>query len=91
MNPVIVVPTFVSARRRREGGSVLSTYDHTTPLSQQGELPRLLRRCRRSRAWGRSSCWWPPSPLSRGQAAEKVQDIVSRFPSLNIAVIGADE
>ena len=27
MNPVIVIPTFVSARRRKEGGSVLTTYD----------------------------------------------------------------
>ena len=43
MNPVIIVPTYVSARRRREGGSLLSTYDHMTSLSQQGELPRLLR------------------------------------------------
>ena len=25
MNPVIVIPTFVSARRRKEGGSVLTT------------------------------------------------------------------
>ena len=43
MNPVIIVPAYVSARRRREGGSLLSTYDHMTSLSQQGELPRLLR------------------------------------------------
>ena len=42
MNPVIVIPTFVSARRRKEGGSVLTTYDHATPISQPGELPRLL-------------------------------------------------
>ena len=41
MNPVIVIPTFVSARRRKEGGSVLTTYDHATPISQPGELPRL--------------------------------------------------
>ena len=33
MNPVIVIPTFVSPRRRKDSGSVIATYDHTTPLS----------------------------------------------------------
>ena len=42
MNPVIVIPTFVSPRRRKDSGSVIATYDHTTPLSNPGELPRLL-------------------------------------------------
>ena len=39
MNPVVVIPTFVSTRSQREGGSIITTYDHPTPLSQEGELP----------------------------------------------------
>ena len=42
MNPVVVIPTFVSTRSQREGGSIITTYDHPTPLSQEGELPRCL-------------------------------------------------
>ena len=34
MNPVVVIPTFVSTRSQREGGSIITTYDHPTPLSQ---------------------------------------------------------
>ena len=52
MNPVIVIPTFVSARRRKEGGSVLTTYDHATPISQPGELPRLLASLQKVRGAG---------------------------------------
>ena len=42
MNPVVVIPTFVSPRSQREGGSIIATYDHPTPLSQEGDLPRCL-------------------------------------------------
>lgn len=52
MNPVIIVPTFVSARRRKDGGSVTTTYDHMTPVSQSGELPRLLASLQKVRGLG---------------------------------------
>ena len=89
MNPVIVIPTFVSARRRKEGGSVLTTYDHATPISQPGELPRLLASLQKVRGAGQIIVVSEPS--IENQAAEKVQSVVSRFPSLNTVVIGAPE
>ena len=52
MNPVIVIPTFVSPRRRKDSGSVIATYDHTTPLSNPGELPRLLTSLQKVRGIG---------------------------------------
>ena len=91
MNPVIVIPTFVSARRRKEGGSVLTTYDHATPISQPGELPRLLASLQKVRGAGQIIVLEVSEPSIENQAAEKVQSVVSRFPSLNTVVIGAPE
>ena len=91
MNPVIVIPTFVSPRRRKDSGSVIATYDHTTPLSNPGELPRLLTSLQKVRGIGQIIVLVAAEPAISDQAAEKVQDIVLRFPSLNIAIIGADE
>jgi hypothetical protein len=39
---VIVIPTYVGARRKTPSYNVVATYDHTTPLTHQGELPRCL-------------------------------------------------
>ena len=91
MNPVIVIPTFVSARRRKEGGSVLTTYGHATPISQPGELPRLLASLQKVRGAGQIIVLVVSEPSIENQAAEKVQSVVSRFPSLNTVVIGAPE
>ena len=52
MNPVIVIPTYVSSRRRKEPTSVTATYDHTTPLKNPGELPRLLTSLQKVRGIG---------------------------------------
>ena len=59
MNPVIVIPTFVSARRRKDGGSILTTYDHMTPISQPGEarpVPQLAAEGARHRPDSRAGC-----------------------------------
>ena len=71
MNPVIVIPTFVSARRRKEGGSVLTTYDHATPISQPGELPRLLASLQKVRGAGQIIVLVVSEPSIENQAAEK--------------------
>ncbi len=91
MNPVIIVPTYVSARRRREGGSLLSTYDHMTSLSQQGELPRLLRSLVDVEGVGQIIVLVVTEPSIEAQAAEKIQQIAAQFPQLSIAVMGAPE
>lgn len=91
MIPLIVVPTFASARRRVEGASPLTTYDHTTPLSQQGELPRLLESLRGVDDVGVIAVLVASEPGIEAQAAEKVQKITDRFPDLSTIVIGSSE
>lgn len=91
MNPVIVIPTYISARRRKEGGNILATYDHTTPLTQQGELGRCLDSLQKVQGLGQIVILVVSEPSIENQAAEKVQAIASQFPSLNIVVIGAPE
>ncbi|MEF9875709.1 MAG: hypothetical protein RR772_02270, partial [Gordonibacter sp.] len=91
MNPVLIIPTYVSARRRKEGGSVLTTYDHTTPVTQPGELPRLLHSLQKVRGVGQIVILVISEPSIENQAAEKVQTQAAQYPSLNIAVIGAPE
>ena len=91
MNPVIVIPTFVSARRRKEGGSVLTTYDHATPISQPGELPRLLASLQKVRGAGQIIVLVVSEPSIENQAAEKVQAIANRHPDVTTLVIGAAE
>ena len=43
MNPCIIIPTYIASRRNKPSTDVLATYDHVTPLSHQGELPRCLQ------------------------------------------------
>ena len=91
MNPVVVVPVFISARRRKEGGTMLTTYDHATPISAPGELPRLLASLQKVRGLGQVLVLVVSEPSIENQASEKVQAAVSRFPSLNTLVIGSSE
>ena len=91
MIPLIVVPTFVSARKRVGGSSILTTYDHTTPLSQQGELPRLLESLRGVEDVGVIAILVAAETGIEAQAAEKVQRITDRFPDLSTIVIGSSE
>ncbi|WP_102380297.1 glycosyltransferase family 2 protein [Raoultibacter timonensis] len=91
MNPVIVIPTYISARRRKEGGNILATYDHTTPLTQAGELGRCLDSLQKVQGLGQIAILVVSEPSIENQAAEKVQAIASQFPSLNVVVIGAPE
>lgn len=91
MNPVIIVPTFIAARQRKEGGSIIATYDHATPISQSGELPRLLESLQQVRGVGHIVVLVASEPSIENQAAEKVQAIASQYPDLSIIVIGAPE
>ena len=83
MNPVIVVPTFVSARRRKATAAACSP-PTTTPrrISQPGELPRLLcSRCRRCAASARSSCSWSASRrIEDAGRPRRCSRRCSRFP-----------
>lgn len=43
MNPCIIIPTYIGSKRYKPSIDVLATYDHVTPLTHQGELPRCLQ------------------------------------------------
>ena len=91
MNPVIIIPTFVSARKRVEAGPVLTTYDHTTPMSQEGQLPRCLDSLRVVRGLGQIIVLVISEPAIENQAVNKIHRIAEQFPDLHISVIGAPE
>ncbi|MEG0070738.1 MAG: hypothetical protein RR671_00375 [Raoultibacter sp.] len=91
MNPVVVIPTFISGRTRKDGRSVLGTYDHATPMTQSGELPRCLHSLQKVVGLGPIVLLVVSDPAIENQAAEKVQQAVGQFPGLNIIVIGAPE
>lgn len=91
MIPLIVVPTFVSVRTHTEGSSALTTYDHMTPLTQQGELPRLLESLRNVHDVGVIAILVVSEAGIEGRAADKTQKIADRFPDLSTIVVGASE
>ena len=91
MNPLIVIPTYISARARRNSSGVVSTYDHATPISQTGELPRLLQSLTKvTGAYNICILVSCDGPIEE-QADAKVHVIAEQFPQLNIMVIGANE
>ena len=91
MNPVIVIPTYISARRRKEGSNVLTTYDHTTSLTQSGEIKRCLESLRKVINLGPIIILVASEPSIEVQAAEKVQAVVAGFPEMDILVVAAPE
>lgn len=91
MNPVVIIPTYVSARGRVDVGPVTTTYDHTTALSSPGELPRCLDSLRRVRGLGTVMVLVVAEPAIENQAAGKVRGIAEQFPDLDIVVVGSPE
>ena len=91
MNPAIVIPTYVSSRSVSANRTVASTYDHVTPLSQQGELPRLLESLQRVEGVGQIFVLVACEPALARQATDKMRNLVSHFPQLSIAVVGLAE
>lgn len=91
MNPVVLIPTFVSARRATEAGSVVTTYDHATSMAAPGELARCLDSLRKVHGLGQIIILVVAEPAIENQAASKIRNVAEQFPDLNIAVIGAPE
>ncbi len=91
MNPVVLIPTYISARRRVEPGPVTATYDHTTTLSTQGELPRCLDSLRKVRGLGQIVILVSAESAIENQAASKIRNVAEYFSDLDITVIAAPE
>lgn len=91
MNPVVIIPTYISARRRGEQGTVVATYDHTTAITGEGELPRCLDSLRKVTGLGQIVILAASDASIGAQAAEKVRRTAAQFPDLDITVVGAAE
>ncbi len=91
MNPVVLIPTYISSSNVVQGGSITGTYDHCTPLVMEGELPRCLESLRRVNGLGAVVVLVAAEPGVENQAASKVRSVASRFSDLDIVVIGAPE
>ncbi|MBQ3386360.1 MAG: hypothetical protein IJG53_03465 [Eggerthellaceae bacterium] len=91
MNPLVIIPTYVSARSKGSTSTVTATYDHTTMLSEMGQLPRLLNSLRGVEGLGTIAVLVASEPNISSQAAEKVQVIIDRFPDLDILLVGSAE
>lgn len=91
MNPVIIVPTFVSSHKQRKSTNPVARYDHTTRLSQKGELPRLLDSLEKVEDLGSIIVLVASDRGTEDAAAEKVQAILNSYPTLNTILIGETE
>lgn len=90
MNPLIVIPTFVSGRSTRRSAGPTEIYDHPTPLNAKGELPRCLKSLARIRDVGDVAVLVVGDPAVQPAAEKKVRNIVEDVPELCTMVVGAD-
>ena len=91
MNPVIIIPTYISSRKQQESTTLMATYDHTTPISGQGELGRCLESIQSAQGNVPVIILVASDLAVEKQAADKVQAIASKYPGIQSLVIGAPE
>lgn len=91
MNPLVIIPVFISTRNKKQGDSVLTTYDHSTPMSQAGELPRLLDSLRRVENVSHVVILVVAENTITEPAAVKIERMTMQYPEFNTMIIGADE
>lgn len=91
MNPLIVIPTYVSTRLKPRAATPVSTFDHLTPLHKEGELGRCLDSLRKVRGLGQIAVIVSGERTAAGQAVQKVRSLCEDFPDLSIMVVGQPE
>ena len=91
MSPLIIVPVVIATRNKKQGDSVLTTYDHATPMSQAGELPRLLDSLRHVESVSHVVILVVSENTITEAAAIKIERLTMQYPEFNTMVIGADE
>lgn len=91
MNPLLIIPTYVSARSQAKIAPVAETYDHMTPLQSPGELARCLKSLMHVQGVGQIAVLVVSETQVAAQAARKVRAICEQFPLLNTIVIGQVE
>lgn len=92
MNPVVIVPTFITSQRRRnEAKGIIANYDHTTDINSTGELDRCLQSLTGVEGIGVIMVLVAADHNIEGDAVAKVRAITERYPDLDILTIGAVE
>ena len=91
MNPLLIIPTYVSARSQAKIAPVAEAYDHMTPLQSPGELARCLKSLMHVQGVGQIAVLVVSETQVAAQAARKVRAICEQFPLLNTIVIGQVE
>ncbi|MDR1082956.1 MAG: hypothetical protein LBL27_03700, partial [Coriobacteriales bacterium] len=91
MNPVIIIPTYVGTRRKTPSYNVVATYDHVTPLTHQGELPRCLASLRDNDIRTPIVVLVVSEGGVEREAAAKIKEIASAYlETLDIRVFDSD-
>lgn len=91
MNPVLIIPTYVGTKRKSANYNVVATYDHVTPLTHQGELPRCLASIRDHGVEVPILLLVIAEPGVEIEAAAKIREIAFAYrETLDIRVIDAD-
>ncbi len=89
MNPVTVIPTYISNPRREDVNTkILSTYDHMTPLNEEGELDRCLKSIAKVDASGLVIILVVAQAGIEEVALEKVKRTAANNPEVPTMVIG---
>ncbi len=88
LNPVVIIPTFWSGRRKSVSAERVLPFDYATPISREGTLTQCLEALAAANNIGRIVLLVAATPGIENQAYEKVMNIASRFPALNLVVIG---
>jgi GT2 family glycosyltransferase len=91
MNPVIIIPTYVGNRRKTMSYNVVATYDHTTPMTHQGELPRCLSSLIESGVDVPVILLVVAEQGVEREASEKIQEIAQAYPELDITLVDSQK
>ena len=90
MNPLVIIPTYVSLDGRGTADPTLY-YDHMTPLSRDGELPRCLQSLTKVQGIGAVAVLVVAEEGIEEQAGDKIRKIAMNFPELSIMVLTSGE
>ena len=91
MNPLIVIPVFISARNRDTGETIATTYDHPSTLGRIEDLPRCLESLGGVNEMAPIVILVAADSGIEYQAADRIRSICEQFPSLDILVMGPNE
>lgn len=91
MDPLIVIPTFISGRSIRRGAAPTEIYDHPTPINLEGELPRCLKSLSRVKDVGQVAVLVVSDPAIQATAEKRVRAMVQKFPALRVFVVGTEQ